>query len=269
MSAETAPASAAASNAHGDAPLLDVRGLKKRFGPKEVLRGIDLKVARGEVLTILGPNGSGKSTFLRCLNLLETYQEGSVWLGGAEVSRGQPENQRATNEAQAAAQALRQRMGMVFQRFNLFPHMSVLMNVMSGPKLVQRKSESEAHALAEQVLRKVGLWEKHPCDPGTLSGGQQQRVAIARALAMKPEVMLFDEATSALDPVMTKEVLRVVRELAADGMTMLLVTHDMDFARGSADRVVFIEGGVIAAQGTPEYIFDEKPTEGIKRFLEP
>lgn len=249
-------------------PLLEVQGLKKSFGPKVVLRGVDLQVTRGEVVTILGPNGCGKSTFLRCLNLLELYQEGVVKLKGEVVSTGRPEERHPTQEEQASAQALRRRVGMVFQRFNLFPHLTVIENVMLGPKKVLQKSHDDAHAVAKKMLEKVGLWEKHPCDPLTLSGGQQQRVGIARALAMNPDVMLFDEATSALDPVMTREVFGVVRELAAEGMTMILVTHDMDFARDISDRTVFMEAGVVAAEGTPEYIFDQRPVPGIQKFLQ-
>jgi ABC-type polar amino acid transport system ATPase subunit len=248
--------------------ILEVQALKKAFGPKQVLTGVDLKVEKAEVLTILGPNGCGKSTFLRCLNLLEQYQEGRVLLNGRVVSEGRPQDYHYTREEQAHAQELRRHVGMVFQRFNLFPHFSVMQNVMAGPKYVLKKSNEEAASIAEAMLKKVGLWEKHPCDPLTLSGGQQQRVAIARSLAMNPDVMLFDEATSALDPVLTKEVFKVVRELAAEGMTMLLVTHDMDFARDIADRVIFMEGGVVSAQGSPEYIFDQQPTAGIKKFLE-
>ena len=248
--------------------LLEVRGIRKSFGPKEVLKGVDLDVSSGEVLAILGPNGCGKSTFLRCLNMLEQYQQGSVRLKGEVVSEGRPEDHAPTRAEKWSAQKLRARVGMVFQRFNLFPHMTVIENVMCGPLRVLNQPKQQARATAEKMLRKVGLWEKHPCDPLTLSGGQQQRVAIARALAMSPEVMLFDEATSALDPVLTKEVFKVIRDLAAEGMTLILVTHDMDFARDIADRVVFMEDGVIAAQGTPEYIFDERPIEGIRRFLE-
>jgi len=248
--------------------MLEARGIHKSYGPKVVLRGVDLTVAKAEVLTILGPNGCGKSTFLRCLNLLEQYQQGSVFLKGEQVSEGRPEDHNPSKDEQTRAQRLRQRVGMVFQRFNLFPHMTVMQNVMCGPKHVLKKSDAESADIAEKTLKKVGLWEKSPCDPLTLSGGQQQRVAIARALAMNPDVMLFDEATSALDPVLTKEVFKVVRDLASEGMTMLLVTHDMDFARDIADRVVFMEGGIVAAQGSPNYIFDERPTDGIRKFLE-
>ena len=263
-----APAVSGGNSTAARETVLEARGIHKSYGAKQVLKGVDLDVAKAEVLAILGPNGCGKSTFLRCLNLLEQYQAGSVKLKGEQISNGHPEAYQPSREEQECARKLRQRVGMVFQRFNLFPHMTVLQNAMSGPKFVLQKSDDEAHAIAEQTLRKVGLWEKHPCDPLTLSGGQQQRVAIARALAMNPDVMLFDEATSALDPVLTKEVFKVIRDLAKEGMTMLLVTHDMDFARDIADRVVFMEGGVIAAQGSPSYIFDEQPTEGIKKFLE-
>src|SRR4051812_49280781 len=242
-------------------PILAVRGLKKQFSGVEVLRGIDLKVDRADVISIIGPNGCGKSTLLRCLNLLEIYQQGEVTLRGEVVSRGQPEKQPLKSWQQRQARSLRRRVGMVFQQFNLFPHMNVLHNVMCGPIHVLRKSKTEAAAIAENMLKKVGLWEKHANHPSTLSGGQQQRVAIARALALGPEIMLFDEATSALDPVLTQEVLRVIRDLAEnDGMTMLLVTHDMDFARDISDQVIYMEQGRIAVQGPPGYIFNERPT---------
>jgi len=247
--------------------LLEVQGMQKNFGAHQVLQGVNLQARKAEVICILGPNGCGKSTFLRCLNLLEPYQAGRVLLKGRVVSEGKPHGHQPSREEQAQARALRRHIGMVFQRFNLFPHLSVLKNVMLGPVKVLGLTQGEAHAVAEKMLRKVGLWEKHPCDPLTLSGGQQQRVAIARSLAMNPDVMLFDEATSALDPVMTKEVFKVVRELAAEGMTMLLVTHDMDFAHDLPDRVVFMDQGVIAAQGTPEYIFDQRPLPVIQQFL--
>jgi len=257
-----------ATEAPAETPALEAIGIKKSFGTKDVLKGTSLSMKDGEVACILGPNGCGKSTFLRCLNLLEQYQHGEVRLSGRTVSRGKPDGEAVTSDEIAQAQALRREVGMVFQRFNLFPHMTVMQNVMCGPKHVLKKTDAESSSIAETMLKKVGLWEKSPCDPLTLSGGQQQRVAIARALAMNPQVMLFDEATSALDPVLTKEVFKVVRNLAAEGMTMLLVTHDMDFARDISDRVIFMEGGVVAAQGTPSYIFDERPTDGIKKFLE-
>ena len=269
MSEAKAPTNLPAKNspAASNGVLLEVENLKMSFGEHQVLKGVSLSVTKAEVVCILGPNGCGKSTFLRCLNLLEAYQEGRVKLRGAVVSTGRPAAQHATQAEQRQARELRRRIGMVFQRFNLFPHISVLRNVMLGPMQVLGMGRDEAHALAEKMLRKVGLWEKHPCAPLTLSGGQQQRVAIARSLAMNPDVILFDEATSALDPVMTKEVFKVVRELAAEGMTMLLVTHDMDFARELPDRVVFMDQGVVAAQGTPEYIFDQRPLPVIEQFL--
>jgi ABC-type polar amino acid transport system ATPase subunit len=250
-----------------EAPVIEAHGICKHFGPKHVLKGVDLAVGDGEVVTIIGPNGSGKSTFLRCLNLLETYQNGRVHLHGRQASEGKPDGHHFTSEEHTQAQWLRKHVGMVFQRFNLFPHLSVLRNVMCGPLHVLKKDRDEAHAIAEHCLRRVGLWEKHPCDPGTLSGGQQQRAAIARALAMNPDVLLSDEATSALDPVMTKEVFKVFRDLAADGMTMLIVTHDMDFARDMGHRVAYMEDGRIVALGTPQHIFEERPTEGLKMFL--
>ncbi|MBI5723156.1 MAG: amino acid ABC transporter ATP-binding protein [Planctomycetes bacterium] len=248
-------------------PMLVAEGLHKSFGRRQVLRGVSLEVLSGQVISIIGPNGSGKSTFLRCLNLLEQYQQGRVFLDGQEVSSGKPQNHHPGRAERAAARRLRCRMGMVFQHFNLFPHMTVMQNVSAGPLHVLKMPPREAAAVAEAALRKVGLWEKHPCDPATLSGGQKQRAAIARALAMNPEILLLDEATSALDPVMTKEVFRVVRQLAAEGMTMLLVTHDLDFARAISDRVVFMDAGLIAAQGEPDYIFGQRPTESIRQFL--
>jgi len=257
-----------ASTQPAETPILEAEGIHKSFGPKQVLSGIGLAVNKAEVLAIIGPNGCGKSTFLRCLNLLERYQAGRVLLKGQLVSEGHPEREHFTREEQAQARTLRRHVGMIFQRFNLFPHLTVLENVMCGPRCVLAQDKEQAQAIAEKMLRKVGLWEKHPCDPATLSGGQQQRAAIARALAMEPDVLLCDELTSALDPVMTKEVLKVIRELAAEGMTMMVVTHDMDFARDIADRVVFMAGGVIAAQGTPEHIFEEQPTPEIRKFLE-
>jgi ABC-type polar amino acid transport system ATPase subunit len=252
-----------------DEVILEVKGLKKRFGAHEVLRGIDLTVTRADVFVIIGPNGCGKSTFLRCLNLLENYQEGRVLLRGQEVSAGRPDGHQASAAERRQAQHLRQKIGMVFQQFNLFPHMTVLQNVMCGPLHVLKKPRDEAAAIAENTLRKVGLWEKHPCDPLTLSGGQQQRVAIARALAMSPDLVLFDEATSALDPMLTQEVFKVIRGLVQEGMTMILITHDMDFARDVADRVIFMEQGQIAAQGEPSYIFDQRPSAAIQAFLSP
>jgi len=249
-------------------PLLEVQGLKKRYGKNEVLKGIDLKMERADVFAIIGPNGCGKSTFLRCLNLLEPYQEGRVLLRGEVASVGRPDGSSLTGTDELRAQRLRRRVGMVFQQINLFPHLSVIQNVMIGPRKVLGLAAQEAQHIAEKALKKVGLSEKASLDPATLSGGQQQRVAIARALAMDPDVVLFDEATSALDPVLTNEVLRVIKDLSdSDGMTMLLVTHDMDFARDISDQVIFMEQGRIAVQGEPKYIFDDRPSDAIRAFL--
>lgn len=250
--------------------ILEVQGLKKRYGDLPVLQGIDLRVTRADVFVLLGPNGCGKSTFLRCLNLLEPYQEGRVLLRGQEASAGELEPARSTTAEQRQAQWLRQKIGMVFQQFNLFPHLSVLHNVMIGPLRVLRKPREEAYAIARRVLEKVGLWEKHAADPLTLSGGQQQRVAIARTLAMSPDIVLFDEVTSALDPVLTHEVFRVIKDLVfSDGVTMLLITHDIDFARIIADQIVFMDQGRIAAQGTPEEILNGQGTPRLREFLQP
>jgi polar amino acid transport system ATP-binding protein len=252
----------------GDETLLEVRGLGKRYGDVPVLCGIDLTVTRGDVFAVIGPSGCGKSTLLRCLNLLETYQEGRVLLRGEVVSEGRPDGHLPGRAEREAACRLRRRVGMVFQQFNLFPHMTVLQNVMSGPQIVLGLPRAEAAAVAEAMLRKVGLWDFHPVKPATLSGGQQQRVAIARALAMGPEIMLFDEATSALDPKLTQEVLRVIRDLAVrDHMTMILVTHDMDFARDVSDRVLFMDAGRIGVAGEPAHVFDERPSEALREFL--
>jgi octopine/nopaline transport system ATP-binding protein len=251
-----------------DETILEVQGLCKSFGTASILNGLDLRVTRADVFVLIGPSGCGKSTFLRCLNLLETYQQGRVLLRGSVVSEGRPEGHVPSWTEQRQAQFLRRRVGMVFQQFNLFPHLNVLHNVMTGPLHVLGKTTAEAAHIAEQGLRKVGMWEFHPCDPLTLSGGQQQRVAIARALALDPEIMLFDEVTSALDPRLVQEVLRVLRELVfQDGMTMLVVTHDMDFARDVADQIVFLDNGRIDAQGEPATILDERPTAALRAFL--
>jgi polar amino acid transport system ATP-binding protein len=237
--------------------LIEVRGLHKSFGTLEVLRDIDLDVHRGEVVVIIGPSGSGKSTLLRCLNRLEDATSGSVRIGGAEITG------RARNLSQ-----MRRRVGMVFQHFNLFPHMTALDNVMEGPRTVPRMSRPEAEARARELLDKVGLADKAGSKPANLSGGQQQRVAIARALAMNPDAMLFDEVTSALDPELVGEVLTVMRGLAEEGMTMVVVTHEMSFARRVADRVVFLDQGVIVEQGAPDRIFHRAREERTRQFLD-
>lgn len=250
--------------------VLEVQGLKKWFGRNEVLKGINLRVTGADAFCVIGPNGCGKSTFLRCLNLLENYQEGRVLLKGEVASVGRPDEHRPTREEQHRARHLRERVGMVFQQHNLFPHLSVIQNVMLGPQKVQGKTKTEAAEIAERTLEKVGLRDKANNDPQTLSGGQQQRVGIARALAMDPDVMLFDEATSALDPVLTQEVLRVIKKLVEeDGLTSILVTHDLDFARSIADRVLFMNQGRIEAEGTPDHVFNECDLSSLRSFLNP
>ena len=237
--------------------VVSIRDLHKTYdGETVILKGIDLDVHRGEVVVVLGPSGSGKSTMLRCVNLLETPTSGQIVFEGQDITaKGVDIN------------AVRQKMGMVFQQFNLFPHLSVKKNVMIAQEKVLKRSPEEAERIAVEELTKVGLAERIDFMPSQLSGGQQQRVAIARALAMNPHVMLFDEATSALDPELVRDVLGVMRDLAREGMTMIVVTHEMGFARDVADRVVFMDGGVIVEQGTPEEVFDHPKSERTKEFL--
>jgi polar amino acid transport system ATP-binding protein len=244
--------------------MLSLRGLHKRFGELEVLKGIDLEVQRGEVVCILGPSGSGKSTLLRCINLLEPPEEGEIYLEGRDICKGEDA---PSGEAGWELDFVRQRVGIVFQQFNLFPHRTALQNVTMAPENVLGRSRSEAEAKATELLTRVGLANKLGEYPERLSGGQQQRVAIARALAMDPHVMLFDEVTSALDPELVKEVLDVIRELAAEGMTMVLVTHEMGFAREVGDKVVFMDDGVIVEQGRPAEVLDSPSEERTKKFL--
>jgi len=239
-------------------PLITVRGLHKRFGSNHVLCGIDLAVARGERVCVIGPSGSGKSTLLRCLNALEQPNAGEVCIEGLPIDW----------RTGRGIDALRARVGMVFQRFNLFPHLSVVENVMLAPAVLQRHPTDALHKLAHGLLGRVGLADKANDRPHTLSGGQQQRVAIARALAMEPTVMLFDEPTSALDPELVGEVLQVMRDLARDGMTMIVVTHEMDFAREVADRVVFMDAGLIVEQGPPATLFASPSQPRTRAFLE-
>ena len=235
---------------------IKVTGLKKSFGEHEVLKGIDLEIAPGEVVCIIGPSGSGKSTLLRCLNRLEDVTGGEILVDGESITA-----------KDANVDSIRQHMGMVFQQFNLFPHMSVLENLTWAPVQLKLKTSEEAKAKAKQLLERVGLSEKIDAMPRSLSGGQQQRVAIARALCMDPDIMLFDEPTSALDPEMVCEVLDVMRELAHEGMTMVCVTHEMGFAHDVADRVVFVDGGVICEQGTPSEVLDNPQNERTQSFL--
>lgn len=236
--------------------MIEVKNLEKSFGKNHVLRGINETINEGEVVCIIGPSGSGKSTFLRCLNLLEQPTSGEVILDGEKI-----------NAPDRDIDKIREKLGMVFQNFNLFPHMSVLDNITMAPIKVKGQARGEAEAEARRLLDVVGLLDKAEAYPSSLSGGQKQRVAIARALAMKPEIMLFDEPTSALDPEMVGEVLAVMKQLAEDGMTMFIVTHEMGFAREVADRVLFIDGGVILEQGTPEEIFGNPQNERTQTFL--
>ena len=234
-----------------------ITGLHKSFGSNEVLKGIDLEVTRGEVVAIIGKSGSGKSTLLRCINGLEVFQHGSLLVDGLPLKHGDAK----------AMRALRQHVGMIFQNFNLFPHLTVGRNVMLAPTLVKQTDTVVAAALAKKLLDRVGLAEKFNAWPDQLSGGQQQRVAIARALAMEPSVMLCDEITSALDPELVGEVLRVVETLAEEGMTLLMVTHEMNFARKVADRVVFMHAGRIHEMGPPNDLFAHPQTAELKQFL--
>ncbi|MCI2046567.1 MAG: amino acid ABC transporter ATP-binding protein [Faecalibacterium sp.] len=235
---------------------LKAAGLTKRFGGETVLDGIDLEVHRGEVVVIVGPSGCGKSTLLRCLNGLEIMDAGQIELDGEPIAAG------AKNMTR-----IRQKIGMVFQSYDLFPHKTILSNVTLAPMKVQHRTKAEAEAEAETLLKRVGLWEKRNAYPRQLSGGQKQRVAIVRALCMHPEVMLFDEVTAALDPEMVREVLDVMLELAEQGLTMLIVTHEMPFARAIADRVLFLDGGKIVEQATPESFFTAPQTQRAQEFL--
>ena len=247
----------ATSSASGGFPLVDIQMLRKSYGATEVLRGIDLKVARREVVCIIGKSGSGKSTLLRCLNGLEAFQEGSVRIDG-----------QAMQHADAGAMRnWRQNVGMIFQSFNLFPHLTAGRNVMLAPQLVKRYPAAEARSRAQTLLARVGLADKFDSFPDQLSGGKQQRVAIARALAMDPIVLLCDEITSSLDPELVGEVLQVIETLAAQGMTIIMVTHEMHFARKVSDRVIFMHQGKVHEAGSPDEIFGEPKTQELRTFL--
>ncbi len=239
------------------APIVKIEGLRKRYGTNEVLKGIDMQVKRGEVIAIIGKSGSGKSTLLRCINGLEVFQEGALSVDGQPLKHGDSH----------AMRALRQHVGMIFQNFNLFPHLSVGRNVMLAPSLVKKTATEPGEAKARVLLKRVGLAEKFDAWPDQLSGGQQQRVAIARALAMEPAVLLCDEITSALDPELVGEVLRVVESLAEEGMTLLMVTHEMNFARKVSDRVVFMHAGRIHEMGPPAELFGAPKTPELQQFL--
>ena len=236
--------------------MISVKGLKKNFHNIEVLKGVDVEIEKGDVICIIGPSGSGKSTFLRCLNMLEKPSGGQIIFEGSDLT-----------DKKVDLNKHRQKMGMVFQQFNLFPHMTILKNLTCAPMMLKGVSEAEAEKKAMELLARVGLADRAGAYPNQLSGGQKQRVAIVRALCMEPDVMLFDEPTSALDPEMVGEVLDVMRELASEGMTMVVVTHEMGFAREVASRILFLEEGVIMEEGTPQEIFGAPKSERLKSFL--
>jgi polar amino acid transport system ATP-binding protein len=248
-------------------PLVRIRDLRKSFGTHAVLEGIDLDVRQGQVVVVIGPSGSGKTTLLRCINLLEPYDAGSIQVDGVEVGFRDGADSRRRRRTDRELARIRADIGMVFQQFNLFPHLTVLENVMLGLRKVRGLSRPDARRAAERWLARVGLGAKLGSLPIELSGGQQQRVAIARALAMEPKVLLLDEITSALDPELIGEVLTVVRELAADGMTMIVVTHEMTFARDVASRILFMDGGRIQVSGTPQEILAHADHERLRAFL--
>ena len=236
--------------------MIETKDLKISFGELKVLKGITQTIKQGEKVVIIGPSGSGKSTFLRCLNLLETPDSGSILFEGNDIT-----------SKNADINLVRRQMGMVFQHFNLFPHLTVLKNITLAPVKLKLLSQNQADEKAMELLERIGLADKADVYPSTVSGGQKQRIAIVRSLAMSPKVMLFDEPTSALDPEMVGEVLSVMKELAKGGMTMVVVTHEMGFAREVADRVVFMEDGIVAEEGTPSQIFDSPKSERLKKFL--
>lgn len=254
-------------------PLLEVEGLHKKFGSLHVLRGVDATIAKGEVVVVIGPSGGGKSTFLRCLNLLEKPTEGRIWFGGEEIVSGGSLQRDGTDRklSHRAREINRNRyrsdMGMVFQHFNLFPHLTVLQNITLAPKMIRGVAEAEAVERAMDLLKRVGLADKAKAYPSQISGGQKQRIAIVRSLAMQPRVMLFDEPTSALDPEMVGEVLSVMKDLAAEHMTMVTVTHELSFAREIADRMLFIDGGVIAVDKPTDAFFASQENPRLKDFL--
>ncbi|MBO0589505.1 amino acid ABC transporter ATP-binding protein [Sporosarcina sp. E16_8] len=236
--------------------MIKVEGLYKSFGKLEVLKGIDYEVKEKEVICVIGPSGSGKSTFLRCINLLEDITAGNIYIDGVKV-----------NDPKTDINGIRKDVGMVFQQFNLFPHMRVIDNITISPRKIRKMNSADAEKLAHELLKKVGLADKANSYPEQLSGGQMQRVAIARALAMQPKIMLFDEPTSALDPEMVKEVLDVMKQLAIEGMTMVVVTHEMGFAREMGDRVMFMDQGIIVEEGIPDQLFNKPKNERTKAFL--
>ncbi|MFM2481605.1 ABC transporter ATP-binding protein [Celerinatantimonas sp. YJH-8] len=252
-----------------DIPALEVKGIHKRFGSNEVLKGIDLTAHKGDVISIIGSSGSGKSTFLRCINLLEIPTAGDIYVHGESLEFKHNRRGERIPANPKQVQRVRARLSMVFQSFNLWSHLSVLDNIIQAPVHVLNVSKAEAIERAEALLHKVGLYERRNYYPSHMSGGQQQRAAIARALAMEPEVMLFDEPTSALDPELVGDVLKVMRSLAEEGRTMAVVTHEMSFARDVSSHVMFLHQGRVEEQGTPEKVFDHPDSERMKQFLAP
>ena len=246
---------------------IDMLHIEKSYGLVAVLQDVSLSMERGEVVSIIGPSGSGKSTFLRCLGQLETIQKGTIIVDGETLVDTPANVGEAVYVGKEEQQRILLKMGMVFQSFNLFPHMTVLENIMVAPRMVKGMEDADILPMAQSLLEKVGLWDKRDVYPSTLSGGQKQRVAIARALAMKPEIMLFDEPTSALDPEFTSEVLWTIKELAEEDMTMIIVTHEMAFAREVADRVIFMADGKIQEEGTPEEVFGNPQNPRTQAFL--
>lgn len=240
--------------------MLKINNLQKSYGKNEVLKGISTEIKKGEVVAIIGPSGSGKSTFLRCMNLMETPTSGEIYFKETLINDPNIKEEQINN--------LRENIGMVFQQFNLFPHLTVAENITLAPMKRKELNQAEATEVAENLLKKVGLYEKKDVYPANLSGGQQQRVAIARALAMNPELKLFDEPTSALDPEMVKEVLLVIQDLVEDGMTLAIVTHEMNFAKNVASRVLFIDKGVVVEEGSPEELFNHPQNQRTKEFLD-
>jgi polar amino acid transport system ATP-binding protein len=255
------------SHAISNEVMIDIKNLKKAFGDHVVLKDISMQVNKGSVVAMIGPSGSGKSTLLRCINLLTVPEQGSIRVGAQQFDFGSNGGKPGTLPKDRELARFRTNTGMVFQHFNLFPHMTALENVMEGMLTVLRKPKAEARAYALELLQKVGLSERADIYPQRLSGGQKQRVAIARALAMRPSVMLFDEATSALDPELVGEVLNVIRSLAADGMTMILVTHEIAFAREVADQVIFMRDGVVVEAGPPSVVIDNPQQAATQSFL--
>jgi len=258
---------AAALTLNKTAPALEILGLHKRYGDLEVIKGVSLTARDGDVISILGSSGSGKSTFLRCINLLESPNQGQIRVSGEELKLKADKNGELVAADNRQINRLRSQIGFVFQNFNLWPHMTILDNIIEAPRRVLGQSKAEAIEVAEALLAKVGIADKRGAYPNQLSGGQQQRAAIARTLSMQPKVILFDEPTSALDPEMVQEVLNVIRALAEEGRTMLLVTHEMNFARHVSSEVVFLHQGLVEEQGSPEHVFEHPTSERCKQFM--